>query len=209
MSVLLWFAGLAKGLWTRLLAPIGRWLLADWRNGPLAMLLLCVLAHQFLIDPRLRAERETARAGHRQVQQVLDQTVETYRKAQLAAAEAATANRRRVEGEQARISKEIAGDYETRIAAARARAADLAEQLRGAGTRTPAGAALAVPVPGIPAAAGGAAEAPGDDGFPAPGTAPLTLEERLIATEQAIQLDALISWVERQAGVPVNPGGTE
>jgi len=49
-------------------------------------------------------------------------------------------------------------------------------------------------VPGLSAAPGGSPQAPGEDGF----------SDRLIATEQAIQLDELIKWVKRQAAVEVN-----
>ena len=48
----------------------------------------------------------------------------------------------------------------------------------------------------LPAAAGQSLEAAGADGFP--------LAERLTATEQAIQLDALIKWVRAQAAVDPN-----
>jgi hypothetical protein len=54
-------------------------------------------------------------------------------------------------------------------------------------------------MPGLPAAAGGPAQAAGDQRLPA-GLA-------LTATEQAIQLDELIKWVRRQAAV--DPNGSE
>jgi hypothetical protein len=55
------------------------------------------------------------------------------------------------------------------------------------------GGGRAAPLPGLSAAAGRAAEATGEDR--------LSDQERLIATEQAIQLDALIQWVIDQGQV--------
>jgi hypothetical protein len=51
-------------------------------------------------------------------------------------------------------------------------------------------------VPKLSAAAGGAAQAAGQDRLPAP--------DALTATEQAIQLDELIKWVKAQAEVDPN-----
>ena len=57
-------------------------------------------------------------------------------------------------------------------------------------------AGRAAPVPGLPAAAGGAAQAAGEDG--------LSAADALTATEQAIQLDELIKWVRQQHDVRIN-----
>jgi hypothetical protein len=51
-------------------------------------------------------------------------------------------------------------------------------------------------VPGLSAAPCGVAEAAGHDGLPP--------DAALVATEQAIQLDALIGWVRRQASIDPN-----
>jgi hypothetical protein len=51
-------------------------------------------------------------------------------------------------------------------------------------------------VSGVAASSGGTAEAAGKDGLP-----PL---DALIATEQAIQLDELIRWLQRQHGIDAN-----
>jgi hypothetical protein len=53
-------------------------------------------------------------------------------------------------------------------------------------------------MPGLPAAAPSAAEAAGHDRLP--------YADALTATEQAIQLDALIAWVKAQAEVDPNAG---
>ena len=115
-----------------------------------------------------------------------------YRAASAQAREADAANAARVEREQARINERTADDFESRIAAARARAGGLRSQATGAAAGPGSGAAA--PVPRLPAAAGGVAEAPGEDRLPQ--------GDRLIATEQAIQLDELIKWVKAQAAVP-------
>ena len=51
------------------------------------------------------------------------------------------------------------------------------------------GAGRSAPMPGLSAAAGGAAQAAGQDRLPP--------ADALTATEQAIQLDELIKWVQR------------
>ena len=126
-------------------------------------------------------------------------TVANYRAAAEAARTADLAAAQHVRSEQQAIDERIANDYETRLAAARARA----EQLRIA-----AGAAAAdscgrraSSVPALPAAPCGAAETAGQGRLPP--------TDALIATEQALQLDALIRWVRAQAGVdPNRPGDT-
>jgi hypothetical protein len=124
-------------------------------------------------------------------QGALAQTVANYRAAAETARAADIANAHRVAAEQRIISERTTDDFETRLAAARARALRLqlgtrptASAERGAGT-------AAVPVDRAAAgAAGGATEENG-----------LLLGDALIATEQAIQLDELIKWVKAQAAV--------
>jgi hypothetical protein len=118
-------------------------------------------------------------------------TVANHLRAALESAEADTRNLQRVRSEQAAISQRIAHDYEVRIADARA-AADRLRRQAGA-PATHSGGGSATPVPGSGASAGGAADAAAQDGFP--------LSDRLIATEQAIQLQSLIDWVEAQSKV--------
>ncbi len=137
------------------------------------------------------AERDAERAAHQQ-------TRSTYLAAQLEAARLERARLERVKAQQQEITDEVASDYRRRLDDAGARAERLRDELLRAGERA-AGAGRAV---GLPAAAdppGGADEASGYPRLPAE-----QLEHDIIATEQAIQLDALISWVERQAQVEVN-----
>jgi signal transduction histidine kinase len=114
------------------------------------------------------------------------------------AADAALAEDRaaaaRVRAEQAQINQRISDDLQTRLAAARA----YAEQLRRQAAATPgdSGRGAAAPVPAIPAAPRRADQAAGQGRLP--------VADGLIATEQAIQLDALIKWIEQQGKVDPN-----
>lgn len=113
---------------------------------------------------------------------------------------------RRVERDQQRISEEVDRDYQDRITDMRRRADALRVQLDAARRTNPAGAGSAS-VPGLPGSAGGADGAAGDPGLPARGSADgqLSLEERVIATEQAMRLDALQRWLRAQARIERGP----
>ena len=132
-------------------------------------------------------------------QSAFTQTVANYRAAADTARAADRANLARVATEQRAINERTSNDFEARLAAARQAADRLsAQRLReqpatAAADRGPGGAA---PLPGLPAPAGGAAEAAGEDG--------LSAGDALTATEQAIQLDELIKWVKRQAAIDPN-----
>jgi hypothetical protein len=120
-------------------------------------------------------------------------TVANYRAAAKKARAADAANKARVEAEQRSINERTSHDFEARIAAARATADRMRHDLATAANSGRSGVA---PVPGIPSPAARPAEAAGEDGFP--------LDDRLTATEQAIQLDELIKWVKKQAAIDVN-----
>jgi hypothetical protein len=115
-------------------------------------------------------------------------TVANYRNAASAAVAADKANAERGAAEQQSINERTAHDYEARLAAARARADQLRVQHQSAAAHPGNGTAAAVP--GLSAASGGPAEAARKDGLPA--------GDALTATEQAIQLDELIKWIQRQ-----------
>jgi hypothetical protein len=122
----------------------------------------------------------------------LAETIANYRAAAADAARAADqANVARVAAEQRAINERTSNDYEARLAAART----LARSLRGQAPSAAAdpGAGGAASLPRLPAPAGGADETAGEDRLPDP--------DRLLATEQAIQLDELIEWVKAQARV--------
>lgn len=124
-------------------------------------------------------------------------TKQAYREAQEEAAIAEAARLARVVAEQKEITSEVEADYRQRIAALRARADRLrreAEANRGSGA---AGAARDVQLSEAGDPASGTDEAPDCNRIPSPD--PLTdIRCREIAEQQATQLDALISWVERQ-----------
>jgi hypothetical protein len=130
---------------------------------------------------QLYAKEQAALAG----------TVANYRAAADAARAADEANLARVTAEQRAINERTSNEFQKRIAAARLAAQRLREQFAGVAADPRSGAAA--PLPGVPAAAEGPAEAARQDGLP--------LSDRLVATEQAIQLDELIKWVRAQHNV--------
>jgi len=129
--------------------------------------------------------------NYRGEQQAHAETVANYRAAADAARRADAANRDRVLVAQQDISERTTHDYEARLADARAIADRLRRQAGTAATDRGAGRAASLPAAG---AAARAADGPAaQDG--------LSVDDALIATEQAIQLDALIQWVRAQAAV--------
>ena len=135
---------------------------------------------------------------HRGEQQAHAQTVAYYRVAAETARRSDAANRERVLAAQADINERTNHAYQARMADARARADRLRRQ---AGTAaTDPGGRRTAPVPATGAAAR-AADGPAPQDGLSLGTQDFSLEERLIATEQAIQLDELIQWVKAQAAV--------
>ena len=131
---------------------------------------------------------------YKQEQAAFAGTVANVRAAAEQARAADRANARRVLADQAQINERTSHDLETRLADARARADRLRIQA-GGGSADP-GRRGAAPVPALSAAPGRLAQAAGKDRLSHP--------ERLIATEQAIQLDELINWVRRQHSVDPN-----
>ena len=198
---------LASGLFLRPARALFGWLVADWRHVPLFLLALHAAAHIFLIDPDLRSDLVEARAAHRAERAAHDQTIADFARASRAAEARQAVNLARVRNEQAAITERIADDYQTRLDDLRGRAADLAERLRPTAPAIGAGAPGAAHLPGSRPTARGAAEAPGDPGLSGAGCAcgPLSLEERLIASEQALQLDALIEWTLEQVALSTSP----
>jgi hypothetical protein len=118
-----------------------------------------------------------------------------HRRAVEAARTADRANLERARAEQATINQRTSDDLQNRLRAARARAEQLRIPARPATAAGP-GRGRAAPVPAVSAASGQSDEAPGQAGLP--------LADRLIATEQAIQLEELIKWVEQQSTVDPN-----
>ena len=121
-------------------------------------------------------------------------TVANYRVAAEAARAADKAAAERVRAEQAEINERTEYAFEARMADARARAERMRLQIQDGGADRGAGGAAAMP--GLPASARGTAKGASEDRLPD--------EDRLTATEQAIQLDELIKWVKNQAAVERN-----
>ena len=159
---------------------------------------LAVAALLWLVQSRdhWRDEARAKDALFRSEQAAHAATVANYRAAADLARREDAANLARVKAEQTQINERTANDFETRIAAARAHA-DRLRQQAGA-TQADPRAGGSAPMPAVPAATGGIAESSGEDRLPR--------SDKLIATEQAIQLDELIKWVKAQAAVPVNAG---
>ena len=129
---------------------------------------------------------------HRDGEAALAGTIANYRAAAEAARAADRAAAGRVAAEQRAINERTSDDFEARLAAARVAADRLREQARLAAADPRAGGTA--PVSALSAAAGQSPQAAGQDG----------LSDRLIATEQAIQLDELIKWVKAQSKVDRN-----
>ena len=121
-------------------------------------------------------------------------TLANVRAAAEAARAADRANADRVAADQRAINQRTTDDFETRLADVRARAQRL--RLESAGAADP-GARRTAPMSGLSFAARGTAQVAGEDRLPD--------AEALTATEQAIQLDELVKWVEAQAKVDNNP----
>ena len=161
-----------------------------------SFVLLVMLTVQKLEAVHWKKQSESYEQLYQREQAAFANTVASARAAADTARAADQANAARVAGEQRAINERTSNDFEARLAAAR----DSAERLRlKPTTTTDPGVGGNASMPGIPASARSVAEAPGQDRLPQP--------DALTATEQAIQLDELISWVRRQHEVDNNPAG--
>jgi hypothetical protein len=131
---------------------------------------------------------------YREEQSAFATTVANYRAAAEQARAADAANAARVAADQRTINERTENDLEARLASVRARAQQLRVQPEAATNSRPGRNAS---MPGLSAPAGGAAQAPDQDR--------LSATDALTATEQAIQLDELIKWIQAQAAVDNNP----
>ena len=152
------------------------------------------------------AERDAARMAHAK-------TKTEYREAQADAARQEADRIDRVRQQQKEVTNAIESDYRRQLADLGARAERLRKQLR---SRTGAGGApTGEPGPTLPDPAGRTDRAPGDRRLPPTGGEPADigpfgrtpeeqLERDIIATGQALQLDALIDWVIAQSAIDPN-----
>lgn len=185
-------------------------LLADWRNLVLAVLVAIGVVHFGWTDPALRRARADAIAARDKERAAHQATIANYGAAALAAERTRQATNTRVSAEQAGITERVENDYQARLASLRGRADRLAQQLRSASTGEYSGAPGDAHLSDAGQATGGAVAAPACPRLPAASSGSassgaLNLRERVIASEQALQLDTLIDWVEAQAAVRTNP----
>ena len=160
-----------------------------------AFTLMAMLTVQKLEAVHWKKQSENYEHLYQQEQAAFATTVASARAAADTARAQDKANADRVAAEQQAINERTANDFEARLAAARA---DAAQRLRvDAQAAADPGTGRSASMPRLSAAAGRAAQAAGEDRLPAP--------DALIATEQAIQLDELIKWVRAQAAVDNNP----
>lgn len=194
----LFFSGALQKL-LKGLSAAAKWLVADWRNAAILALALFGAWHHFILNPRMNALLEQSQKLTTDTQTAFVDTIVGFTAASAKAQAEAEANAARVKAEQERITDATLASYRADLGALRARY----DRLRA---RDTAAIDPRHPDPsGLPAArdaAGRAAEAPGEDRLPAPG---LSLDDALIASEQALQLGALIDWVEAQSAVRFTP----
>lgn len=147
------------------------------------ILALVAVACLWRANSHLRDGIKAERAAHAQTQA-------NFRKAQEEAEAKQKANLARVAKAQEDITDETVTDYRARLADLHARY----DRLRTQGNRSTTGNA---DMPAVSDTASRVDEAPGENGLPA--------ADALIASEQALQLDALINWVEAQSKVETSP----
>ena len=123
-------------------------------------------------------------------------TKRAYEEAQAEAARMEAERLARVVEQQERITDEVRQDYSRRIADLRKRAARLQAEARAGAGSAPGD----VQLPETGNTASGTDEAPDCATLP-PRDLETDIACRAIAEEQAMQLDALITWVQRQLGV--------
>lgn len=173
-----------------------------WRllrpQGAIGLALCALLSVLLCIEQRRtgrwREEAQRTAVSLKAEQATAAQTLANYRAAAAAARAADAANIQRVTTEQSAINQRSSDDFEARISDARARAGRLQQQAAAAEAHSGSGGAA--PMSGLSAGAQATAGTAGQDRLP--------LADRLTATEQALQLDALIKWVNAQSSV--DPG---
>jgi hypothetical protein len=181
------------------------WLAANWKVSVAAL----ALAGTSLAAVIERAEAQHYSKLYQAEVSARAADQASVRQATATAQAADAANVARVQTAQATITKQVSDDYDKQIADARARAADLADQLASVQqhAKTADGGGSVKAVPAVSAATGSADGASGDQGLSGSSgdaaSRAMTVQERLAATETAIRLMALQDWVRGQAGVDV------
>lgn len=202
MTIPLKLLGIAKAIGRFVLGGVG-WALEDWRHAAIVAL-GCLCAFQTIHRiPSLKREVSQADDALAAEKRAHRTTITSFEMATAEAERQAQANVERVRAEQTAITREVVDDYETRIADARRRAGEL-ERMYVVAARSGARRAEAAGVSRPRTTTDGTDAPTGQDRLPSsdPGEpGELSLGDALLATEQAIQLDALITWVEQQTQV--------
>jgi hypothetical protein len=192
-------------------APIGavlKWLFADVRHAMIALLLFVTAYDRWKTIPALRADISTVT----QQRDAERGTVANLRAEARQAAIRQQINLQRVGASYESINRENVSALQLEVAALRHRAELLSGRLRtGEGGAHP-GSSDGAGLPGTVPARTGIAQASADQGFPAAAgnTCPvfsgaMSIQERLIASEQAYQLDRLIDAVVASSQVSTAP----
>lgn len=194
---------LASGALDRLLRGLSAahdWLLAEWWRAPLILFAAGFAVMAFIRVPALEREIDRTRADLAAEQAAHLGTVNAFLAASAQAQKDAEANAQRVAREQEVITDAVTSEYRADLAALRARFDRLRATSAAAanpGRADPAG------LPRLSDAAGRTDAPAGQAGFPAAGQ--LSLPDALIASEQALQLQALIDWVNAQSAIRFTP----
>lgn len=159
-------------------------LIAYWREALFVAFVIPLAFGFWLRGVQLDAEK----SAHKLTRAAFEQQVSDYRAAYEKAVSEAQAAARATEAEQERITHEVSADYQARIADVRARYGRLLAEAK-ADSRD----GRETDLPGVPDATGGPDDPAAHCG--------LSLETRLVASEQAIQLDALQDWIRKQVAV--------
>ena len=170
---------------------IPRWLTPQVVIAVAVTLLLLALLAQADETRRWRTRSVRFEQLYVAEQKARTETIAFYRAAAELARKRDEANAARVAAEQKLINERITHGLETRLADARARAVRL--QLAQRQAAAAGGGARPAPVPAGRATPVAADSAAAENRF--------SLADRLIATEQAIQLDELIKWVKAQSTI--------
>lgn len=187
------------------LSAAGKWLVSDWRHLPMVIVGAGWLWAMAITIPGLRADLAASAKLVEATQIAHLGTITNFIDASAKAQADAKANALRVKAEQEEITDAKLATYRADLADLRARFG----RLRARGAATDPRRADPAGLPAAGNAPGRTGQAPGEDRLPAAGVmgAGLTLEDALIASEQALQLNALIDWVEAQSAVRFTPEG--
>lgn len=177
-----------------------KWMFADWRNIMVAVLAVGLANQAFRVAPGLRGEIAALTAQRNAKQGTIDNLRAEARQAAIRQ----QANLKRADAAHTAINRENVNALQSDVAGLRRRAELLADRLRAGQAAIYPRSADGAGVPGSVPARTGTAEAAGDQGLS--GTAgAMSIYERLIASEQAYQLDRLIDAAEAAAGIDHSP----